>query len=86
MKETQGTKRLHLLTGLMRDVSEFEEVAVRIEVYLGGEWKRRVMVLPKWQISIMRERGVYHMTDDDKEEIQVRLAPERGRRAGRARR
>ncbi len=86
MNETRGAKRLHLLTGMMRDVSEFEEEAVHIEVYLGGEWKRRVMVLPKWQIAIMRERGIYHMTDDDKEEIQVRLAPERRARARRARR
>ncbi len=67
-------KRLHLLTGLMRRVEEFEEEAVDIEVFLGGEWKARVMVLPRWQIEIMQRRGVYHMTDDDKEEIQVRLA------------
>lgn len=67
-------RRLHLLTGLMRDVSEFEEEAVHIEVFLGGRWKRRVMVLPKWQIAIMQRQDVYHMTDDDQAEIQVRLA------------
>ncbi len=72
--ERKEQRRLHLLTGLMRDASEFEEEAIKIEVFLGGRWKRRVMVLPKWQITIMQQRGVYHMTDDDKEEIQVRLA------------
>jgi len=70
-------RRLHLLTGLMRDASEFEEEAIKIEVFLGGRWKRRVMVLPRWQIAIMQKQDVYHMTDDDQAEIQVRLVPRR---------